>query len=537
MKLTRHFLLTLMLGFSSGIALAVETEEHDPAEIAIGERLFLETRFAQAYSARPGKADPVMDTTVMTSGELRGPFAGKTMNCRSCHMVDEHADNPAGGMRSYADFASRSPVPAREDGAKTSGRNAMMMVNIAIAREHGRLFHYDGEFTSLEDLVRATFSGRNLGWLAGEKQTAIRHVANVIRQDDGQGELAREFGGSYRKVLKGTARDIPEALRLPPEYRIDVDKAGDQEIFDGVAKLVAAYVRDLNFARDDAGNYIGSPYDAFLAKNNLPRQPAKGESMQAYSQRLLKAVSALDNPIFVTEKDGKFETHQQKFVFGKKELTGMQLFFRKAGKNTRGGNCVSCHTAPHFSDFGFHNTGLTQQNYDQLHGAGAFMKLAIPDLATRNRHYERYLPATAQHPRASGRFRAIPARDKPGVTDLGLWNVFANPDMPGPQAKLKQYMCEQANRRGIKECDDSRLLPLTVAAFKTPVLRDLGHSGPYTHTGQFDTLPQVVNFYATSSATAGQIRSGAPELEHIKLNQNDVELIVAFLRALNEDYD
>lgn len=539
MKFTRQLSVIALVAVIGGITSAIAgTEiEQDPAQVAIGERLFLETRFAQAYAAHPDQADPVMNTTITTRGELRGPFAGKTMNCRSCHMVDEHADNPAAGMRSYADFASHSPVPARADGLKMDTRNAMSMVNIAIAREYGELFHFDGEFNSMEDLVRGTFTGRNLGWYPNEKQKAIKHIAKVIRQDDGKGELAQEFGGSYRKVLKGTAKDLPADFRLPVEYRLDVDMASDQQILDAVAKLVAAYVRDLNFARDDKGNYIGSPYDRFLVKNKLPRQPARGESPQDYNQRLLKAVDALSQPEFVSEADGKFETHQQAFVFGKKELTGMKLFFRKGNANTRGGNCASCHAAPHFSDFSFHNTGLTQHDYDALHGTGAFMKLAIPDLQARNRDYDRYLPATAQHPHASGRFRSLMTKDNPGTTDLGLWNVFANPDMPAPQAKLKKHMCDQASKRGVKTCTDSKLLPLTIAAFKTPVLRDLGHSAPYMHTGQFGTLEEAVSFYVTSSAMADRTRNAAPELKQINIQQADVESLAAFLRALNEDYD
>ena len=92
----------------------------DPAEVAIGERLFLETRFAQAYFANPQKADPVMDKTLTTNQPLKSPFAGKTMNCRACHLVDEYAKNPLAGMRSYTDYTKRPPVPKRTDNAKTS---------------------------------------------------------------------------------------------------------------------------------------------------------------------------------------------------------------------------------------------------------------------------------------------------------------------------------------------------------------------------------------------------------------------------------
>jgi cytochrome c peroxidase len=226
-------------------------------------------------------------------------------------------------------------------------------------------------------------------------------------------------------------------------------------------------------------------------------------------------------------------------VFGKKELAGLKLFFRAGNDKQSGGNCASCHTAPHFTDFAFHNTGLTQHNYDQLHGNGAFNKLAIPGLARRNADYEAYLPATASHPRASSRFRSIPRADKPGYTDLGLWNVFANPDMPNPQDKLTALLCQQAKKHNVSPCNPESLLDMSIARFKTPGLRDLGHANPYMHTGQFDDLQQSVGFYIVSSALAksGQLRNSDPALRAIRLTADDIEPLVAFLESLNEDYE
>ena len=534
---------------AGGVLLLVGTvhnaaaEPVEPAEITLGERLFLETRFAQAYYANPQKADPVVSHTVTSSGELPGPFKGKTINCRSCHFVDEHLDTAVAGIRTYADFAPRSPVPARNDGMQTAARNAMSMVNVSIPREHGVLFHFDGQFNSLEDLVRGTLTGRNFGWLPDEEQMAIKHIARIIRDDDGKAELAKEFGGSYRKVLNGTAKDLDPAFILPAEYRIEVDKATDRQILNAVAKLIAVYVRDLTFAMDDNGHYSGSPYDRFLELNKLPRIPHNNETLAAYNQRLLKLVNGLKKPRFVTAKDGKFSYHQQDFVFGEQQLAGMKLFFTMGDKNSRGGNCAACHTAPHFSDFSFHNTGLSQINYDRLHGSGKFMQLEIPDLITRNQKYNRYLPATPQHPKANSRFRSMPSKARPANTDLGLWNVFANPDMPNPQAKLKNMLCKQARQRDVnsntEQCTEQQLLPLSIAAFKTPVLRDLGHSNPYMHTGQFNHLEGAVRFYITSSAIARQqkMRNTDPALQHINLTPDNINALVTFLKALNEDYD
>src|SRR5262245_35793461 len=222
----------------------VVDEDADAAEVAIGERLFLETRFAQFFFANSGgnanavlaTGDPTMDVTVTTTGSLPGPFAGTSMNCRSCHLVDEQKGVPGGGNRTYADFAQRSPIPAREDGKRTTPRNSPPLVNASLPRP-GFLLHFDGEFASGVDLVKGTFTGRNFGWLPTERDRAIAHIAHIIRHDDGSGDLAQAFGGAYRVVLAGTSPAIPPVFRLPPAYRIDVTRATDAQILGAVAAL------------------------------------------------------------------------------------------------------------------------------------------------------------------------------------------------------------------------------------------------------------------------------------------------------------
>jgi cytochrome c peroxidase len=199
------------------------------------------------------------------------------------------------------------------------------------------------------------------------------------------------------------------------------------------------------------------------------------------------------------------------------------------------GNCVRCHAAPHFTDFKLHNTGTAQKEYDDLHGAGQFALLAIPSLVTRKANPQQYLPATHEHPTYQEPFRSIPSATNPTLTDLGLWNIFANPDMPNPQATIRAILCETQP----SPCpSDDVLLPLTIARFKTPGLRDLGHSAPYMHNGQFTTLDDIITFYRNSSnaARGGTLRNLAPFLLGIALTANDVTPLTAFLQSLNEDY-
>ena len=164
-------------------------------------------------------------------------------------------------------------------------------------------------------------------------------------------------------------------------------------------------------------------------------------------------------------------------------------------------------SAPLFTDFRVHNTGVSQLEYDAIHGDGSFLGLAVPDLATRDLDPERWLPATGQHPDAQEPFRAIPSAGTRELADLGVWNVFANPDFPEPQDRLQRALCFKLKpRRG---CAAELLLGRALGAFKTPGLRDLSHSAPYQHNGEFDTLEDVVEFYreVADLARAGELRN------------------------------
>jgi hypothetical protein len=247
---------------------------------------------------------------------LPGPFAGLSMNCRACHLVDEHTATQPDFMRTYTDFALRSPIPDRGDGKRTAPRNSPPLVNASLDRPGGTLFHFDGEFLTLEDLIVGTFTGRNFGWLPGQKAEAIHHIAQVMRGDDGSGVIAQQFDGlSYRILFTG-----------------------------------------------------------------------------------------------------------------------------------------------------------------------------------------------------------------------------ANLDMPNPQAKIRAILCDEHLPLACPA--DSVLLDEAIARFKTPGIRDLGHSGPYMHNGKFDTLDNAVGFYlgSSSSARAGTLRNGANALKGIALLPADIAPLVAFLKSLNEDY-
>jgi hypothetical protein len=335
----------------------------------------------------------------------------------------------------------------------------------------------------------------------------------------------------------------------------------------------------------------------------------------------------MSNPHFVTDPaDGHFVTNAkgQLFQFGTNELAGLEIFLTDSSNLevatnlqqqgiTAGievGNCIACHTPPAFTDFLFHNTGAAQQEYDAIFGAGAFGNLAVPGLNERQTNYDAYLPPTTIHPKATGVFELPPVAGNPGQVDLGLWNVFANPDFPSPQSELQQILPQlisvpppqivQAGLIGnsfylggtngppdstfyvlastnlslplaywtvlatnsfdedgnfsftnsaaadapqqfyalsLGAISPAAALPGTIALFKTPTVRDLVSSEPYLHTGQMDTIEDVINFYGSFSgfARAGLVRNPAPQLSGILLDTSAIVPLAAFLRALDEE--
>jgi cytochrome c peroxidase len=535
-------------GCGSGKAPDAPTEsDSTPAADPIGEALFLDTRFAEFFAASmtgvndPLPAgDPTLNQVQTTTGTLPGPFAGQSINCRSCHFVTEFQGVTGGGIRTYSDFTTRSQLPrSQPNGFDHTPRNSMQMVDSFSPRSGPLFLHFDGEFASGADLVIGTMTGRNFGWLPSQYNDAIAHIAKIIREDDGSGQLAadRLDGLSYAVIFKGTDSRITPDILLPPSQRIDVSTATDAQIVNEIALCISQYMQDLLFQRDSYNRYIGSPYDNFLRVNHLPQAPLAGETKAAYNQRLYKQVAALNNPIYITSSDGSYKYHPQTYQFGALELQGLKIFLSSAtagATNAHAGNCAACHQAPDFSDFVFHNNGVAQEEYDAANGQGAFAKMNIPTDAVREANFDAYMPASPAHPNASESMRHAAVAGNLTFADLGLWNIYLNPDVPNPQANLSGFVCASG-----KDCSVDKGLASTIAQFKTPVLRDLEDSAPYFHNGSAPQFNDVVNHYIQMSQMAqnGLMRNAPAEFANMSLTSDDVAALVAFLQSLTEDYD
>ncbi|MFM2415970.1 MAG: hypothetical protein RL385_693 [Pseudomonadota bacterium] len=77
--------------------------------------------------------------------------------------------------------------------------------------------------------------------------------------------------------------------------------------------------------------------------------------------------------------------------------------------------------------------------------------------------------------------------------------------------------------------------------FKVPTLRNIARTAPYMHNGLFKDLRSVVSFY-----NARDLGGFAPlelpatvnheELGNLRLNDAEIDAIVAFLKPLNDGY-
>jgi cytochrome c peroxidase len=465
----------------------------------IGERLFRDGRFSKNfYDASFGQINQELPS---------GVNLGQSVSCFSCHRLDQDFTE-SGRMRGYNDDLAVTPIPYRiEDGRTHTFRNTPSLIGIGSRFAQNRFSHFDGEMSDHKQTVLGNFTGRNMGWIQSEKDLALKQIVKVIKEDNGDFYLGTEFGGAYSKVFLGIDPEIPENIRLPVENRLDVFSATDEDIIQLVEKCIDRYMNGLDFSKDENLNYQGSPYDQFLKVNLLPLSPLEGENINDYTIRLRNALIGLESPRFIPKK--YFTSHHKEFGFNKKEWEGLKKFFNL--KSSGNGQCLNCHQPPLFTDQQFHNVGITQMEYDEHFGHGAFNQINFPENSRdQNRPYL-FLK-----------------------TDLGMWNFYGRDNNAILTHYVNNFLCgsDQA-------CLNQDHLSKTLARFKTPSLRNLGHSEPYMHNGRFKTIKDTIVQYQDASKlmTAGKLKNGAPQLRMMKIHDEDIDSLAAFLEALNEDYE
>ncbi len=165
---------------------------------------------------------------------------------------------------------------------------------------------------------------------------------------------------------------------------------------------------------------------------------------------------------------------------------GARLFLGKA-------RCVNCHNGPLLSDNKFHNLGVPQG----VMGSQLAME---------------HVPAVD-----NGRFNDVPLLyNSPFSTNT----TASDNTMTGRFAGLTNPASEED--RG---------------AFRTPGLRGVTLTAPYMHSGQLDTLEEVIDFYDEGGIGFGGGASGVrdPLLVPLHLTDEEKADLLAFLSTLNGD--
>lgn len=236
-----------------------------------------------------------------------------------------------------------------------------------------------------------------------------------------------------------------------------------------------------------------------LEMNNANAQEVLGKVREAdyalqirqlYGEDVLdetnKAMAAIGRAIAAYERSAEvvpFSSKYDQYLSAQVSLTAQELRGLKVFESENKGNCAACHpnargdngAAPLFTDFSYDNLGVAKNQANPFYN--------------------------------------MPARhnvDGKGFVDRGLGKVLNKPDEDGK--------------------------------FKVPTLRNIALTAPYMHNGVFDSLEDVVEFYNSrdSDKRWGTPEVGAnvnrQELGDLKLNQQELTDLVAFLQTLSDGY-
>lgn len=199
-----------------------------------------------------------------------------------------------------------------------------------------------------------------------------------------------------------------------------------------------------------------------------------------------KAIAAYERNI--TYGESRFDQYAEATVRGDargqesltlQEVRGLRAFLNK-------GQCVTCHNGPLLTDHAFHNTG-------------------VPPIDPKNAD--------------RGRIEGLKKLLKDEFNCLGPYSD-AKPEQCG---ELQFLSTNDASQLG---------------AFRTPSLRNVAARAPYMHAGQFASLEQVLQHYATSpKAAIGHSELARPDEKHserqtIRLSAADIQDLAAFLGAV-----
>lgn len=267
------------------------------------------------------------------------------------------------------------------------------------------------------------------------------------------------------------------AQQLARKYRAEYESIfGDMPGFDDAASY-AQLSPELNGCQTRS---FGIKMQCDSTSHGTPGDQAEYDSLTPQQQdEVTRAVINMGKALGAYQRrlscgPGRFDAWMQgdKDALTATEQEGAKLFVGK-------GQCTNCHSGPYFSDQKFHNVGL----------------------------------------------RAQP-----------IMGIFTNNSDVGAQSGWADLLADPLNTQGpYSDGDDGRLPnaipPETLGSFKTPTLRCVSRRPTFMHTGQMTSLQQVILFFGHGGEATGF--PGKNELQPLALNAQEVEQLVAFMKALD----
>ncbi|MFS1526191.1 cytochrome-c peroxidase [Microbulbifer sp. 2304DJ12-6] len=202
-----------------------------------------------------------------------------------------------------------------------------------------------------------------------------------------------------------------------------------------------------------------------------------GKVIMAYERKLQLHPARFDRFVGQLQRDNK-NIQLLADLMSEDEVAGMRLFMGRA-------NCASCHNGPLFTNYEFHNIGAPEADPENV------------DL---------------------GRYVGVKLLQHDAFTCLS-----AQSDAGADDCQEMRFLKKQGKE--------------LVGAFKTPTLRNVAHTGPYMHAGQFSTLEQVLAHYNSPAPPyydPGQHPS-RPHFDILPLGLDELQIkqLIAFLQTLS----
>lgn len=233
---------------------------------------------------------------------------------------------------------------------------------------------------------------------------------------------------------------------------------------------------------------------AFAGREIVPqRLDATGRYAEAFRatfrtehiklEQMAEAIAAYCDSVESTESPFDRHLAGEPDALSASARRGLALFEGRAG-------CAQCHFTtgdrPALTDFEFHNSGVAWD--DARHEPDADTTTGLARKALRA-HIRKHIDGTEA---AAAALEALMDGGREGISKTG------------------------ADRR----------------KFKTPTLRDVARRGPYMHNGRFETLEEVVRYYATG---CGADPKKDERLKPFAATAADIEDLVAFMESLTGD--